>query len=145
VPEARYLRKMIHGVPVVAAPAEIDITTAEQLGAVLLQAAGAGQPVVVDMTRTRFCDSAGIHAVLRARKRAVADDGEVRLVVPADGAVCRVLALTGLDRLIPCFPSLESALAQTPAAATRHSLGTGRRISVLTLGCSPRCQHSAPG
>jgi len=83
--------------------------------------------------------------VLRARKRAVADDGEVRLVVPADGAVCRVLALTGLDRLIPCFPSLESALAQTPAAATRHSLGTGRRISVLTLGCSPRCQHSAPG
>ncbi len=78
MPEARYLRKMINGVPVVAAPAEIDITTAEQLGAVLLQAAGAGQPVVVDMTRTRFCDSAGIHAVLRAHERAVADDGEVR-------------------------------------------------------------------
>lgn len=42
MPDVRYLIKMINGVPVVAAPAEIDITTAEQLRAVLLTAAGAG-------------------------------------------------------------------------------------------------------
>lgn len=47
VPEVRCLRKMINDIPVVAAPAEIDITAAEQLGAVLLTAAGGGHPAVV--------------------------------------------------------------------------------------------------
>jgi hypothetical protein len=39
VPGVRYLRKMINGVPVVAAPAEIDTTAAEHLRAVLLDSA----------------------------------------------------------------------------------------------------------
>jgi hypothetical protein len=42
---------MISGVPVVTAPAEIDVTTAEQLRMVLLSSAARRHPaVVVDMT-----------------------------------------------------------------------------------------------
>ena len=120
----RYLRTMINGVPVVAAPAEIDITTAEQLQAVLVATAGAGRPaVVVDMTRTVFCDSSGLHTLLRAHKRAMADGGEVRLVVPADGAVPRIMNLTGLNCCIRCFSSLAEAMMPTPPAAVQHSLG----------------------
>ena len=116
VPEARYLIKMTNGVPVVAAPAEIDITTAEQFRAILLRAAGCGQPtVVVDMTRTAFCDSSCLHTLLRAHKRIVAEGGELRLVVPRDGAVARILNLTALDHLLPCFSSLSQALAPAPA------------------------------
>ena len=119
--DVSYLRRMAGAVPVVAAPAEIDVTTAGQLRAVLLAAAGAGHPTaVVDMTRTLFCDSAGLHALLRAHKRAVSAGGELRLVVPADGTVPRVLNLTGLDLVIPCFPSMAEALARTPAAAARR-------------------------
>lgn len=71
---------MINSVPVVTAPAEIDITTAEQLRTVLLHAANRGYAtVVVDMTLTRFCDSAGLTVLVRAHKRAVADGGELRL------------------------------------------------------------------
>jgi anti-sigma B factor antagonist len=109
---------MIKGVPVVAAPAEIDIATEDRLRAVLLDAIGGGHPtVVVDMIRTQFCDFSGIHALLQAHEQAVAEGGELRLVVPADGAVPRVFSLTCLDRLIPCFASLEAALAQGPADA----------------------------
>lgn len=112
---------MIDGVPVVAAPAEIDITTAEQFRAVLLEATGAGHPaVVVDMTRTTFCDSAGIHTLLRAHKRAISEGGELRLVIPADGAVPRIMALICVDRLVPCFGGLAEAVAGTPGAAARH-------------------------
>ena len=119
MPGTRYRREMINGMPVMAAPAEIDIATEDQLRAVLLDAIGGGHPtVVVDMTRTRFCDSSGIHALLQAHEQAVAEGGELRLVVPADGAVPRVFALTCLDRFIPCFASLEEALAEGPAAAT---------------------------
>ncbi len=121
VPEVRYLRKMIGGVPVVAAPPEIDVGTAAELRAVLIDAAGRGHPtVVVDMTRTMFCDSCGLHTLLRAHKRAVTGGGELRLVLPADGAIPRIMTLTCLDRFIPCFGSLAEALARTPGASARH-------------------------
>ena len=56
--EIRYLRKMIDGIPVVTAPAEIDVSNADQLRAVLLDTATRGHAtVVVDLTLTRFCDS----------------------------------------------------------------------------------------
>lgn len=115
--DIRYLRQMIDDVPVVTAPPEIDITTADQLHAVLLDTAARGHAtVVVDLTRTRFCDSHGLHTLLRAHKLAQADGGELRLVTPADGIVPRIFALMCLDRLIPCFASLREALAPTPAA-----------------------------
>jgi anti-sigma B factor antagonist len=115
--DAAYLRTMIGGVPVLAAPAEIDITVTEQLRAVLLEAAGGGHPaVVLDMTRTVFCDSSGLHTLLQAHKRAVAEGGELRLVIPPDGAVPRIMTLMCLDRFIPCFPSLAEAVTGTLTA-----------------------------
>jgi anti-sigma B factor antagonist len=131
--DVRYLRKMIDGVPVVAAPAEIDVTVAEELRAVLLAAGSAGHPtVVVDMTRTVFCDSSGVHTLLRAHKRAVAEGGELRLVLPPDGAVPRIMTLTCLDRFIPCFPSLAEALARPPAA---HPIQTALTLQNSRMPC----------
>jgi hypothetical protein len=53
-PGFRYLWNVVDGVPVVTTPAEIDLTTADQLRAVLLAAASGGHvTVVVDMTGTR--------------------------------------------------------------------------------------------
>jgi anti-sigma B factor antagonist len=111
MPDIRYRIKVTSGLPVVAAPAEIDTTTADQLRMALLGAAADGHmTVVVDMTRTRFCDSAGLSVLVRAHRQALADGGELRLVIPADGAVVRILTLTGMDRLIPSFDSVEEAL-----------------------------------
>jgi len=119
--QVRYLRKMINGVPVMATPAEIDVTTAEQLRAVLLAATEQYRTLVVDMTRTRFCDVAAAHALVAARQRVLAKGGELRLVVPAGGAVQRVLTLLGVDRFIPCLASLEEAVASASDGAHRRS------------------------
>jgi len=82
---------MINGVPVVTVPAEIDVTAAGQLRMVLLRATARGHATVaVDMTRTRFCDSAGLTVLVRAHKRAWPGDGELRLVIPADGTLARI-------------------------------------------------------
>ena len=123
MPDVRYLCKMINGVPVVVAPAEIDVTSAGQLRAVLLDAFSRGSATVaVDMTRTRFCDSRALHTLLGAHEQAVAEGGELRLVVPADGPLPRIFALTCLDRFIPCFASLDDALAESgPPVAVRPS------------------------
>jgi len=108
--------QMISGVPVVTAPTEIDVTTAGQLRAMLAEWSRRGHTtVVVEMTGTQFCDSAGLTVLVRAHKQALAQGGQLRLVLPTNGAVGRVFTLTGLDQFIPHFSSLEQALAQPPA------------------------------
>lgn len=115
MPEASFPVEMAGGVPVVAAPEEIDLTNAAGLRAALLQAGAPGnRTLVVDMTRTEFCDSAGLNVLVRAHKRARASGGDLLLVI-CGAAVLRIFALTGIDRLIPNFPSLEEALAQAAA------------------------------
>ncbi|HLK79012.1 MAG TPA: STAS domain-containing protein [Streptosporangiaceae bacterium] len=110
--------EMIRGVPVVRAPVEIDITNAAGLRAALLEAGGliekAEAAFVVDLTGTTFCDSAGIQALVDAYKRGQAEGGQVLLATSGD-TVPRIFSLTGVDQVIPSYPSLAEALRHTPA------------------------------
>ena len=113
-----YPDTVINGVPVVATPAEIDITTADHLRIALLNTIRDSHPVVVvDMTSASFCDSAGVQALVAAHKRAQGEGSELRLVIPVGGTVARIFTLTGIDSLVPCFTHLEQALASTPHGA----------------------------
>ena len=86
-----------------------------ELRSALLEAAAHGHgTLVVDMTRTRFCDSSGLNTLLAAHKRAEGEGGELLLVIPG-APVLRVFAITSVDRIIPSFPSLDQALTQTSA------------------------------
>jgi anti-sigma B factor antagonist len=117
MPEASFSIAVVSSVPVVAAPEEIDITNVARLRAALLDAAARDSgTLVVDMARTEFCDSAGLNALVRAHQRAQAQGGEVRLVI-SGAHVRRIFAITGIDRMIPSFASLDEALAHAPAAA----------------------------
>ena len=119
---------MINGVPVVAASAEIDATAADQLRTVLLHSATRGHAtIVVDMTRTRFCDSAGLTILVRAHKRAVADGGELRLIIPAGSAVARSSPSPAWISSSPLFASLDDGLALRPAAVGSSDLQPGLR------------------
>ena len=121
MPDGSFPVEVVKGVPVVAAPEEIDITNAEALRSALLTAAADGHgTLVVDMTRTRFCDSSGLHTLIAAHKRAGAEGREVLLVIPST-TVLRVFALIGMDTVIPNFTSLAEALTQTPACANGRS------------------------
>src|ERR1700733_2944167 len=101
---------VVRGVRVVTVPEEVDITNAPGLRTALLQAAADGSPaLVVDMTRTRFCDSAGLRVLVDAHKQALAEGRAVLLAVPA-AAVLRVLEITGIDQAIPHFASLDEAV-----------------------------------
>jgi len=112
---------VISAVPVVTAPEEIGIATAYTLRAALTSAARGHATVIVDMTRTHACDTAGLHVLVRAHRRALARGGELRLVF-ASPDVRRLFAITGLDRVIRHFASMDEALAQTAADANRLPL-----------------------
>jgi anti-sigma B factor antagonist len=118
VPAAEYPFQMIGRVPVITAPAAIDMTTSADLRAVLFQWHQRGHTtMVVNLTGTVFCDMAGLRELERAHKRAEAAGGGLRLVTAADGPFARIFTITGLDRVIPHFATVEQALAQNPAWA----------------------------
>ena len=94
---------------VVAVPAEVDVTNIGEVCQALLSAASQDVPVlIIDMSRTTFCDSAGVHAIIAAYQQAAAAGTELRLVATA---VLRILTIVGVDQLIPIYPDLEAALA----------------------------------
>jgi anti-sigma B factor antagonist len=114
MPYSEYPVMVTGGVPVVAAPGEIDIANADGLRSALLEAAGHGSAtVVVDMTGTQFCDTAGIHVLVAAHKRALSSGGQLRLVIDSPH-VLRIFAITGIDRVIPLFDRLGEAIAPAP-------------------------------
>jgi anti-anti-sigma factor len=102
---------------VVATPAEVDVTNADGLRDALLEALNAGAlGLVVDMTATTFCDSAGIAALTRAARRAAASDATLRLAVTAQ-PVLRVFSIVGIDRLIDIHPTVNAARESLPDQA----------------------------
>ena len=136
----RYPIEMVKGVPVVVAPQEIDAHNADCLRAVLLQAAARGHATfVVDMTGTQFCASAGLSVLVRAHKRALADGGELRLVIPASAAQScassRSPASTASSPTSPiCRRPWNRHLPPRPAqgAASPH-----RECAPARTGCRP--------
>jgi anti-sigma B factor antagonist len=108
--------RWIGGYTVVAVPAEVDVTNADAIRKEMLSAVSLGAPVVIiDMSGTTFCDSAGVEAVIVTYRQAAANGAELRLAATTAG---RVFTLVGADQLIPIYPTLEAALAGTPSART---------------------------
>jgi anti-sigma B factor antagonist len=111
---------------VIAMPAEIDMTNADQVGQALLAAAGPRVAVlIIDMSKTTFCDSAGVHAVISAYRHATTTGTQLRLVATT---VLRIFSVIGADEVIPLYATLEEALADAaPAPATSGDHGNGPR------------------
>jgi anti-sigma B factor antagonist len=109
---------MMQGVPVVSSGTEIDATNAYALRAMLITVAAHGYvTIAVDMSRTQFCDSAGLSVLIRAHKLAVSEGGGLRLIVPDDSPITRIVSATGIGQIIPIFARLDDALIETPAIA----------------------------
>lgn len=109
--QERYPVLWIGQVAAVTLPEEIDVTNADTVLDELLTALNQGALLLVaDMSRTNFCDSSGVSAIVRVFRQAVASGSGLRLVVSAP-AVQRVLSITGVDRLVDVFPSVAASLA----------------------------------
>ena len=107
------------GFVIVAVTGEIDISTVTRLRERLFGLADAGRPLIVDLERIAFIDSAGLGALVGAHRRAIAH-GQSLQVVCARPQTRRLLWMTGVDRRIPLSASLDEAMAS--AAAARDTL-----------------------
>ena len=78
---------------VIVAAGEIDLASARRVESAI--ETFVGQPVVLDLRRVEFMDSAGLKVLLNQRLRLEESGGDLRLVV-GGGAVVRLLELTGV-------------------------------------------------
>lgn len=121
---------------VVRLPAEVDLGSASEVRDALLSAVNRGSVhLVVDATRTRFLDSSGLNALVRARERTDRLGGSLHLVTSCP-AVLRVLALSQLDRVIAVVPTLAEAQRCTSHPETIHT---------CTSRTGPTFRGGAPG
>ena len=104
-------------VAVVTLPVEIDVTNSgtvrEELLAVLNRSVAM---LVADMSKTNFCDSSGVSALVSAYRHAATSGTAVRFVVSTP-AVQRVLSITGVDRLVDVYPSVAASLGDSNGRA----------------------------
>jgi anti-sigma B factor antagonist len=104
---------------VITVAGEVDMYTAAELRAVLVDADADGRyRLVLDLTEVRFCDSTGLGVLVAGLRRARTGGGSLRLVDPTD-SVLKVLRITGLDRVFPIHDSID----QARAAAARPQPG----------------------
>jgi anti-sigma B factor antagonist len=103
---------------VVRLPGEIDMSNDGLVEDDLTKTLGEGLTVLIaDGSRTTFCASAGMSALIRAHRLAERAGTQLRIVVGP--AMQRIFELTCADQVLDTYPNLDDALAgrHSPASA----------------------------
>jgi anti-anti-sigma factor len=88
---------------------DIDMSTVPGLRERLFGLADSGQPLIVDLNRVTFIDSAGLGVLVAAARRADAHGGSLHAVCSRP-QTRKLLWLTGVDRRIPLTATVDGAL-----------------------------------
>ncbi|MFJ4467598.1 STAS domain-containing protein [Streptomyces sp. NPDC089424] len=97
------------GIHVLTVAGEIDHHSGEALRQALDFPSAPRLRAVIDLHQVTFMDSSGINILLAAHQTLTASDGWLRLAAPTE-PVLRTLQIVGIDTIIDCRPTLNSAL-----------------------------------
>ena len=103
---------------VISLAGEVDLYTAPEFKAQLLDVIGKGaKQVIVDFTDTTFIDSTTLGVLVGGVKRLRTSDGELSLVCN-DRNITKIFEITGLDRVFAIYPTRTEAVEQIAAASS---------------------------
>jgi anti-sigma B factor antagonist len=95
---------------------EIDLHTAASLRTRALELIAQGHRVLIlDLSEVGFCDSAGLGSLIGIWHGAQGAGGSLALAAVPD-RLMRMLALTGVDSLLPHYPTTAEALTAHQSA-----------------------------
>jgi anti-anti-sigma factor len=93
---------------VVRVSGEIDLSNAHDvLGSIGDAVRSEATAIIVDLSGVTFLDSSGISMLFRLRERIGYSRQELRLVVPLNSPIRRVLELTHVSDVIPILETLD--------------------------------------
>lgn len=99
-------------IPVCALHGELDASNVDDALRRLIDAVANDAPgLALDLTDTVYLDSAGVRVLFELARRLRSHRQELRIVVPAEGLVRRVLVLTALADVVPLDADVPSAAA----------------------------------
>jgi stage II sporulation protein AA (anti-sigma F factor antagonist) len=91
---------------------EVDIANARKLEARIARAVpNAATGLVLDLSDTRYFDSAGIRMLFDLHERLSGRSQELRAVVPEDSLIRGALLVTQVEQVVPLHRTVEEALA----------------------------------
>jgi anti-sigma B factor antagonist len=109
----------IGSVLVVTVTGEIDRSNGDELHQTILELVDADAGgLVIDLSPTRFLDSAGLDLLFDLQRRLRARGKQLSLCLEDGAMVRRTLNVAGADALIPCANDLATAVALTGASGT---------------------------
>ena len=98
--------------PVAGLEGEIDVSNVGEIAGELRELlSNRSSALVVDLSSTRYLDSAGINLLFALGADLRARQLELALVVVPGSPIARMLEITGLDRAHPTYPDVDAALA----------------------------------
>ena len=98
------------GIGVVRPAGRLDLLTATEVRQSVAQAIAAGnRRLILDLAEVAFMDSSGLAVLISGLKAARLAGGDLRIARPTD-QVRFLFDLTGLDRVMRLYPTVEEAL-----------------------------------
>jgi anti-anti-sigma factor len=105
-------------VPVCGIRGELDASNVDDVLSQVVAAVPNDAPgLALDLTNTEYLDSAGVRILFELARRLRTRRQELRIVVPPDGLVRRVLVLTALADVVPIDDSVAEAADSLQARA----------------------------
>jgi anti-sigma B factor antagonist len=111
-------RQLEHGI-IISVSGEIDLATAPVVERELRRAGESHDLVAIDLRKTSFLDSTGLHAILAADHR-LRESGGRLLIVRGPPQVSRLFELTGLSSHLDIVQN-DSELARFAADGNTHT------------------------
>lgn len=87
------------GIAVVKVHGDVDLAARDEMWAVIEEALAYGDRLAIDLGHTTFLDSIGLNMIVRASNERSPDLERIILRSPSE-AVCKLLRITGVDRLV---------------------------------------------
>jgi anti-anti-sigma factor len=106
------------GVVVAHVRGEIDLANAPKLGRALIRAIpNDAVGVVIDLSDTTYLDSSGVSLVFELAERVQARQQQLRVALPEDAPLRRVLRVVSLESVVPIAASVDAAADEIRQAA----------------------------
>jgi anti-sigma B factor antagonist len=103
--------ELLDGVLVARLEGELDMSNAAELGSVITgRMTNDALGLVLDFTKVSYMDSTGVNVLFQLRESLARRGQELRLVLPADSPIGKVISIVGLPEVIGVTATLDEAL-----------------------------------
>jgi anti-anti-sigma factor len=131
------------GITVAELVGELDIASVPALREELLSLLRPGSSrLVIDLSKVSFCDASGLAVLVSTGRRARLLDGFLRLAAVSP-QVERVLQMTGLQRNLPDFPTVQAA-ATGPRVVQHGKACAGATVRAARARPGSASRHAGP-